>query len=185
MLKFYIPHREEGEELILLMRRHIFVIITKIGFWSIVALMPPLLFIIVNDVLKSLFENPFVGPISILFLSVYYLYVWLFAFSSFVDYYLDVWIVTNHRIINIEQQGLFARTVSEQRLEKIQDVTSEVKGLFQTMLDFGTVFIQTAGEEPRFIFKQIPDPYEVARKITKLSEQSKRDTAAQTKTNSL
>ena len=42
------------------------------------------------------------------------------------------------------------------------------------MLDFGTVHIQTAGEQARFIFKQVPKPYNVARKITTLVEENKK-----------
>ncbi len=124
--------------------------------------------------MAELFNNQFFAPIVILFVSLYYLYIWLFAFHSFVDYYLDVWIVTNHRVVNIEQKGLFARQVSEQKLYRIQDVTSELKGLIGTFLDFGTVYVQTAGEEARFIFKQIPHPQNVAQKINQLVEENRK-----------
>ena len=159
----------------MVLRRHPFIIITKLAFWLVVALAPVLLYFFAQDTMPFIFDNSIMYPISILFTSVYYLYLWLFAFHSFVDYYLDVWIVTNYRIINIEQHGLFARTVSEQELSRIQDVTSELKGFFSTMLDFGTVYIQTAGEKVRFVFKQIPDPYGVSREITKLAEQSRQE----------
>ena len=171
MLAFYIPHRKEGETLVMLLRRHPFVIVTKLAFWVVVAVAPVVFYFLAKDATPFVFNNSVVYPIVVLFTSVYYLYLWLFAFHSFVDYYLDVWIVTNYRIINIEQRGLFSRTVSEQELDRIQDVTSELKGFFSTMLDFGTVYIQTAGEQVRFVFKQIPDPYGVSRKITKLAEQ--------------
>lgn len=174
MLKFYIPHRKENEKIILLLRRHWIIIMTKILFWGVVALMPIILYIIIRGVFSNIVQTEFFAPIATLFLSIYYLYVWLFAFHSFLDYYLDVWIVTSHRILNIEQKGLFARTVSEQKLSRIQDVTSEVKGIFATMFNFGTVFIQTAGEQARFIFKQIPDPYHVSRKVAELSERRRR-----------
>lgn len=174
MLDFYIPHREEGEKIILLLRRHRYILMVKIAFWGIVALMPIVLYAIIKGTFINIIQTEFFAPIAVLFLSVYYLYIWLFAFHSFVDYYLDMWIVTNRRIINIEQKGLFARTVSEQKLSRVQDVTSDIKGMFATLFDFGTVHIQTAGEEARFIFKQIPDPYHVARKIAKLSEQSRK-----------
>ena len=107
-------------------------------------------------------------------MSAYYLFIWLFFFHAFVDYYLDIWIVTDRRIVNIEQKGLFAREVSEQKLFRIQDVTSELKGIIPTFLNFGTVYIQTAAEEPRFVFKQIPDPGRVAQTIIKLVEENKR-----------
>ena len=174
MIRFHIPHSKPGEKVILLLRRHPFVIIFKIFFWAVVAVMPLAFHLILENTVSMLFTNQYLAPIITLFVSLYYLYVWLFAFHSFVDYYLDTWIVTNYRVINIEQRGLFARQVSEQKLYRIQDVTSELKGLFGTFLDFGTVYVQTAGEEARFIFKQIPHPQRVSHKINQLVEENKK-----------
>jgi len=174
MIKFYIPHHLKGEKIILLLRRHPFIILTKIIFWAFVAILPPIFYLILGDILAKLFSNELFSPLVVLFTSIYYLYIWLFAFHSFVDYYLDVWLVTTDRIVNIEQKGLFARTISEQKIYRIQDVTSELKGFFSTILNYGTVYIQTAGEKERFIFKQIPAPYEVARKITRIVEKNKK-----------
>lgn len=173
-IKFYIPHKREKERIILLLRRHPFIILVKIIAWGFIALLPIIFYLIMGSLLVELFPTETFYPMIVLFVSIYYLYIWLFAFHSFVDYYLDAWIVTNERIVNIEQKGLFARTVSEQRLYRIQDVTSELKGFFSTLLNFGTVYIQTAAEKERFIFKQIPAPYNVARKISKIVEKNKK-----------
>lgn len=173
-LKFYVPHQKKDEKIILLLRRHYIVILFRFIFWGVTAVAPILLWAVFGETLSDLFNNQALIPLFTLFLSIYYLYIWLFAFHSFVNYYLDVWIVTTHRIINMEQKGLFSRIVSEQKLYRIQDVTSELKGFWSTIFDFGTVYIQTAGEEPRFIFKQVPGPYSIARKINRLSEENKR-----------
>lgn len=173
-LRFYLPNRQKGEKIILLLRRHYFIILVKIIFWTIVAVLPLIFYLIFGDILASLFTDELFYPLVILFTSVFYLYIWLFVFFSFVDYYLDAWIVTNKRIVNIEQRGLFARVISEQRLYRVQDITSELKGLFPTFLNFGNVYIQTAGEEGRFVFKQIPNPYQVVKKITLLVEENKK-----------
>ncbi len=174
MFEFYIPHHQKDEKIILLLRRHYIIILAKIIFWSLTAILPPLFYLIFQNVLGQIFSGEISYPILVLFTSTYYLYIWLFAFHSFVDYYLDVWIITNKRIINIEQHGLFVRTVSEQKLYRIQDVTSKLKGFFSTVFNFGEVYIQTAGKEPRFVFKQIPEPYKVAKKINHFAEESKR-----------
>ena len=91
--------------------------------------------------------------------SVLLIFLWLFAFLIWIDYYLDVWIITNKRIVNIEQKGLFVRAMSELYLFRVQDTTSEVKGFFPSMLNYGDVFIQSAGEQERFQFHKVPDPY--------------------------
>ncbi len=113
------------------------------------------------------------GPLLALAASLYVLAVWLYAFLEFTDYYLDTWIVTNERIINIEQQGLFHRTASELHLASIQDVTSDVAGMLHTFFDFGSVFIQTAAERERFNFKDIERPEQVKELIIRLSEADK------------
>ena len=114
-------------------------------------------------------------PILILGMSIYYLFTILFFFHSFVDFYLDVWIITNKRIINIEQMGLFARIISEQKLSRVQDVTSEVKGILETIFGFGHVFIQTAGEEQRFNFWQVPNAHDIAREIHEVVDKYKKE----------
>mgnify|MGYP001581238998 FL=1 len=53
-------------------------------------------------------------------LSLYILSIWYFFFKALTDFYLDTWIVTDHRILEIHQLGLFKRDVSELRLSKIQ-----------------------------------------------------------------
>jgi uncharacterized membrane protein YdbT with pleckstrin-like domain len=86
--------------------------------------------------------------------------------------------VTNDRILNIEQQGLFSRTVSELDLINIQDVTSEVKGIIPTIFNYGTVHVQTAGEAARFVFEQVPAPERIRQRILEMvTEDKKREHA--------
>jgi hypothetical protein len=66
----------------------------------------------------------------------------VYIFITWIDYYFDVWIITNERIINIEQKNLFIRTTSEVTLTRVQDVTATIGGFFPTLLDFGDVLVQ-------------------------------------------
>lgn len=174
MLKFYLPNSHEDEKIIMLLRRHWFIIIRRLTLWLFVAAFPVIFILLAPSIAQTMFASPALHIILVASLSVYYLFVWLFMFHGFVDYYLDTWIVTNERIVNIEQKGLFSRTVSEQKLFRIQDVTSELNGVFPTVLNYGEVYVQTAGEKTRFIFKQVPDPQRVAKKIIEIIEYSKR-----------
>jgi len=123
----------------------------------------------------GLVSDPALMPLAVLGGSAFFLFAWLFLFQNFMDYYLDVWIVTNKRILNIEQTGLFARTVSELRLYRVQDVTSTVKGVVETLFDYGDVEIQTAGEKTRFVFEQIPHPTRISKSILELAEIERRE----------
>jgi uncharacterized membrane protein YdbT with pleckstrin-like domain len=105
------------------------------------------------------FQGGVYSGIFVFGISLFAIFIWIFIFFIWIDYYFDIWIITSEKIINIEQKGLFIRSLSELKFERIQDVTVEVKGVIPTLLDYGDVFIQTAGETERFIFRQIPNPY--------------------------
>lgn len=107
--------------------------------------------------------------------SIFFLFCWLFLFQHFIDHYLDIWIVTTHRIIDITQHGLFGRTTAELVLDRVQDVTSEVNGFVRTFFDYGTIYIQTAGEQQRFTFENIPHPVHVAKRILELAQQRREE----------
>lgn len=108
--------------------------------------------------------------VGVLITGLYYMVAWLTFYHAFVDYHLDVWVLTDERIVNIEQQGLFDRTISELNIAKVQDVTSEVHGKIQTLFDYGNVYIQTAAEQQRFAFLQVPHPEEVARLVVRAND---------------
>lgn len=158
-----------GEQVVKILRRAFFILFKKIFFFLL------LLFFFIAFSFVIYNSDPAVTeqiyyPALVLAAFGYLLFIWLFFFFSLIDYYLDVWIITNERIINIEQQGLFSRIISEQRLFRIQDVTSEVTGILPTILKYGNVYVQTAAEKERFSFEQIPDPNGVRDTIIKLAE---------------
>jgi hypothetical protein len=137
-----------------------------VGYFAIMQLMPALL------------VGPVSRPLLTLAASAYLIVVWHFLIEKFVDYYLDMWIVTTGKVLNIEQHGLFSRTVSELDLTTVQDVTSEIKGLIPTILNYGYVYIQTAGKEERFIFEQVPHPDKVRARLLELVEKDKKELMA-------
>ena len=70
-------------------------------------------------------------------------------------------VITDQHIVDIDQLGLFNRKVSTLRLEEIQDISASVKGPLQTILQYGSIVIQTAGERENFVFNYVPNPYEL------------------------
>ena len=101
--------------------------------------------------------------------------IWIYSFLIWVDYYFDIWIITTERIINIEQKAMFTRSVSELRFSKIQDITTEVTGFLPTIINFGDVKVQTAGEVSEFLFRTVSDPYSVKNIIMGLQKTSEAD----------
>lgn len=151
---FTFEGKNPYEETLTLLYRHWFVLLGRmIGFLALLIL--PIVII--------KFINPFIVRFGLTGLItelvwLYLLTIWYAFFYMLTMYLLDVWVVTDHRIIDSKQKGYFNRTVSELNLEKIQDVSVHVRGFIQTLLNFGDVEIQTAGTEQNFVFKQVPYP---------------------------
>lgn len=70
---------------------------------------------------------------------------WFMLAIVWTNYYLDMWIVTNHRIFSIDQIGLFGRKVTSIALDNIQEITVVNNGFFGAVFGYGTVAIHTAG----------------------------------------
>ena len=163
--------KKRGEDIILVLRRHWITFIMQ--FMPIIG---GVIFIVVAHVLvvesmPGILNN---GGINILFFaeSLMAMMLWLIAFIFWIDYYFDVWIITDRRIVDIEQLGLFRRNVSELEHSKVQDVTTEIHGILPTLLKFGFVYVQTAGKKTRFIFKQVPHPMVVRKIILQLQQKA-------------
>jgi len=105
------------------------------------------------------------------FLSLFLLVLWTIIFLIITNYYLDCWVVTNERTIHTELKGLFSRVLSSVNHNRIQDITIEIKGFFPTILRFGNLYIQTAGEFREFVFRQIPNPYKTKTIIFKAQKE--------------
>ena len=75
-----------------------------------------------------------------------------------VDYLLDVWLITNRRVFFVEVLGLFSRTTSSIDYDRIEDISVEINGIIETVLNFGDVHIETAGAFRPFLCKDISEP---------------------------
>ena len=84
--------------------------------------------------------------------------------SSFV-YNQSKLTLTNKKIVQIAQKSIFDRKISHLSLANIEDVTSDQRGILANMFNFGTIKVETAGEQANFIFVLCPDPHRVARII--------------------
>ncbi len=175
MLFDRIPGKLPDEKIIKVIRKDLFVLFKKFFFIFLLLALPIFFYnVIFAPMYPGLITGPIFYPVFVLAVSAYIIFLWLFLFFSFIDFYLDVWIVTNERLIDICQEGFFSRTVAEHRLYRVQDVTSEVHGITATVLKYGNVYVQTAGTKQRFCFEEISDPEKIRDMIIKLSERSKK-----------
>jgi uncharacterized membrane protein YdbT with pleckstrin-like domain len=173
MYIYNLPGKMPGEKIIKIIRRDGFILFKKVIFTLVLAGLPALVGLMILSFYPNLLNGQISFPLIVLAVSGYCLFIWLFAFFSFIDYYLDLWVITDQRIIDVRQEGFFARTVAELKMFQVQDVTSEQEGFFQFVFRYGDVYVQTAGTVDRFVFLQVPKPEKIRDIIIKLAEQDK------------
>jgi len=155
---------EEHEKIIVEVRKHWFVIFRAVLPYVIGLFLPFIAF----SYLTSGSEIQ-IGPSTTLSFDtntalivfwggLWVLLMWTKIFHIWTDYYLDKMIITDEKVIDIDQQNLFKRHVSVFRMDKIQDVTLVTAGFFGTTLNYGCIYIQTAGTSEKFAMKAVPHP---------------------------
>lgn len=156
-----IFHGQHTEERILVITRaHWITMLGRTLLALFLFLLIPVSYRSLGILLPSLVQEPYRNPV-LLVLTLFGYGVWVFFFLGIMSYWLDVWIVTDERVLKVEQRGLFRREFDEFRLSRVQDVSVEIHGLIPTLFRFGNLVVQTAGENPRFRFQAIPHPERV------------------------
>ena len=121
-----------GEKVLFVFRRHL--IAMRKGFWLLLApfaisAIPPLVW----QSNLELFWLP-VGGLALGLLLFFYHYVM---------WYFTIYLVTDQRIRQVTQKGIFGKDVVELRLSKIQNISYNIPGFTGEILGFGTIVIQT------------------------------------------
>ncbi|MBP7134338.1 PH domain-containing protein [Patescibacteria group bacterium] len=95
----------------------------------------------------------------------------LLAIRSFILWDARVLVLTNKRLLYVQQRSLWHRVVSETPLSTIRDLQWERTGIIETLLHAGTLRIKTgAGSVPDITAVHIPEPEEVIRAIKELRD---------------
>lgn len=174
MIKF-----EEGEKIMKVVRKHYFVLLPAVFMLSVLAVAPYFLYAFFTS---TLFPIPasaaaqislLVERWSVFAYSLWLLVLWIIFFIEWTNYYLDLWVITDKRILDVEQHGFFNREVTSFRFEQIQDITVETKGLIETFFHFGTLHIETAGHDRDIIIKDAHNPEDARSLILNIQLQNK------------
>lgn len=95
----------------------------------------------------------------------------LIAWRTFAMWDGGALIVSSHRLIKVNQSGIFSRTVNEIPLSSVLEVSWSKKGIFGHMFNFGTVRI-LAGQE--MLAKNVPQPQKLHSLIMDLTDLAKK-----------
>lgn len=146
--------QRDDEEVLFVFRRHI--IAMRKGFYALFIpfILGSLPFLIFTDRLE----------LAWLALGGFVLGLLLF-FYHWIGWYYSIFIVTNQRIQQTSQTGLFGKTVIDLSLSKIQNISYNVPGFSGEILGYGTIIIQTyvgdmiidKAEHPDKIYNKLQD----------------------------
>lgn len=152
---------EPGEHVVREARKHWLLFLAELLPYAILAVVPfalPKLLVLAPPLTRFAALFDYQAPLARAALGVWLLVTWTVAWSAFTRYFLNAWVLTNKRIVDIKQRGYFSREVSSLFLSRVQDVTTDVTGVLPSLLDIGTINVQSAGTVDEFHMRGIPRP---------------------------
>jgi len=160
--------QEEQETVILFLRQHVIVNVPWIIIAIVLLFAPTVLFPFVF----SLFGLTIAIPTNYIVVGTIWWYVATFGFilAKFLGWFIDIYIVTNQRVVDIDFYYLLYKHFGEAELAKIQDISYTAGGIFAAVFNYGDVTIETAGEAPNLVFEKVPHPEQVVETIRELTE---------------
>jgi len=164
----YFDGEDNDEKIILCLRRHLITnlrwILTSIFLFAVPGLVPH--FLKFNDI--TVFGSVG-GEYVFILLIFWYIFTFGFIFTGFLGWYFNAHLITNKRIVDIDFEGLIHRRFSEANLSNIEDLTHQISGALQVVFNYGTVYIQTAGELRELELEFVPKPARVQDAISDLA----------------
>jgi len=87
-------------------------------------------------------------------------------------YQANVVLVTSEKLAQLLYASIFNRKISQLSIGDVQDVSVQQSGIFAHMFNYGTLVIETAGEQNNYVFTFTPKPYETAKAIVGAHEEN-------------
>lgn len=153
--KKYFADQMEGEELLFTFRKHP-IVMRKGLIFGLVALLAGT----IPSLIRPEYSYLFGGLAAGLLLGL------LIFIPSYISWYFSVYIVTDQRLLQIAQKGLWTRSVVDIGLNQIQMVNYEIAGFTQTIMGFGTIMMQTFVGD--LVIHEVHHPEKIQQKILKV-----------------
>lgn len=165
-MKKYFPNQGPNEKVLYVIRHHWFSYIPSVVFSFLVVIG------LIGVGMLFLLNFAAVGGINLEIFTVAAAMVILTAIvlvlHGFVDQYLDLLIITDERVIDIQQNGFFKQKTKELHNVDITDVETEISGVFGVYLKFGDLTIKTGSEHEEMMIESVPRAAKVARMLMDL-----------------
>lgn len=124
--------QRSGEEVLCVFRRHILTSFKGVLFFlfmSVFGVLPMLIWKDNSQMLLIWVAFIIIGLLGMLY--------------SYILWYFSFYLLTNERLRQVRQKGLFNRSVVDLDLDNIDSVSFGVAGIFGTIFNYGTILVQT------------------------------------------
>ncbi|HKY74463.1 MAG TPA: hypothetical protein VJ246_04085 [Patescibacteria group bacterium] len=166
----FIPHpvglsyaeQEQHEQVLLFLRQHPVVNLP----WIILVIVMIILPVLILPTFPPFALLPW--NFKLVITLGWFLFVSGFAIERILVWLFNSFIITDERMIDIDFYSLIYKRVNYAQLDKIEDINTQIGGVLYSMLDVGTVFVQTAAEVPQFEISKVPHPSKVAKLLNEL-----------------
>lgn len=160
MANLVFDGQREGEKVKFVFRRH-FLTAKKGVFFKVimiaVGVVPMLLWPNNSEMFWFFLGMTIIGVVGFLY--------------SYMLWYFSIYIVTNERIRQISQKGLFKKTVVDLGLDKIQSISYGVPGLIAGIFGYGTILIQTGVGD--LVISEVSHPAKIYDKLQNIVKAQK------------
>jgi len=171
MQKLFADQRE-GEEIIYCFMEHWINVFTRaLKFLILTSVFAGALFIIFYLYNDRVIDDE-MTKWSLLSVFVVYLFLFHRATLNMFDLLMNIYIITNTRIIIVDKDLFFRDDKKIVDLRKIHDISSTKNGLFQNIFNYGNIEIVLASTNGVIEIKSIPRPSEIVEMIDRAKRAS-------------
>ena len=154
--------QNDDEKIVIILRKHIVENIPWIIRTIFLIILPYLVFMILysfdhfinQDGLLTTQVLQIIGSHFLLIFGLYYFYfsfVITLAFFDFINWYFDIFIITNQRYISIDFSIVKGRSIVDIPLTDIVDISEKVYGFFPSIFGYGNIVFKTTSEKTSHI----------------------------------
>lgn len=153
--------QHEGEEVILVIRKHLLTQFT----WIINSFFLIILGIILYVFVFPQFLSPNLNLVFLIFILVFtFSYFWL----NFLFWYFTVGMITNERILDLDFLSILYKEFTATTIDQVSDITTKIAGFAGSIFNYGDVEVKTEGFTQNIEFHDIPMPTEIVKIINNL-----------------
>ena len=168
---------DKDEKILMIIRSHP---ITQLN-WILIAIFLILVPLLVPFIPLPSFLLPRFEAATVV---LWYMLVTSVIIDGFLGWYYNIFCITDERIIDFDFIHLVYKNITATKIDNIEDVTFSVSGFLPSVLNYGNVLIQTAGEvivikpdqtSPAIEMRNAPQPARVAKLINELMLQEEQE----------